>query len=248
MSELLHKLDALHHRDQHQAIVNTIEQLPHVQQDYEVMSRYARALNNLSRYQEAVAILENLREKGVQDSLWNFRMGYSLFYLDLEVEAITYLQKAIELGDTDEDTKWLLAEAKGTEEQESSLDEEDDTSVEFDPDCTIDGSSYPVFDEALLLEDMFNDDYYPNFLVDKIKALLVEVIVFIYSDERTYGEVQEKLDEAICSINDLQQKFEEHDSEIETVARDSIGESVERILTHFEIELGIEHAIRNREW
>lgn len=99
-----------------------------------------------------------------------------------------------------------------------------------------------------MLEDMFNDDYYPNFLVDKLKALLVEVIVFIYSDERTYGEVQEKLDEAICSINDLQQKFEEHDSEIETVARDSIGESVERILTHFEIKIGIEHAIRNREW
>ena len=38
--------------------------------------------------------------------------------------------------------------------------------------------------------------------------------------------VQEKLDEVVCAINDLQDEFDENDSEIETVARDCIGETV----------------------
>ena len=32
------------------------------------------------------------------------------------------------------------------------------------------------------------------------------------------------MDEIVCSINNLQDEFDENDSEIETVARDCIGE------------------------
>ena len=33
-------------------------------------------------------------------------------------------------------------------------------------------------------------------------------------------------DEAVCGINDLQEEFDEHDSEIETVARECIAATV----------------------
>ena len=52
----------------------------------------------------------------------------------------------------------------------------------------------------------------------------------------------------VCAINDLQEEFEENDSEIETVARDCIGESVGCILEWFGIPINIEEAIRERDW
>ena len=90
-----------------------------------------------------------------------------------------------------------------------------------------------------LLDEMYNDDYYPTFLVDKVKD---------ESGETNIEAVQEKLDEAVCGINDLQEEFDENDSEIETVARDCIGETVAYILEWFDIPIDIEEAIRERDW
>ena len=74
-----------------------------------------------------------------------------------------------------------------------------------------------------LLADMYQDDYFPDFLVDKIKNLLQQVIELLETGETDMTIIQNKFDEAVESINDLQDEFEENESEIETVARDSIG-------------------------
>ena len=60
--------------------------------------------------------------------------------------------------------------------------------------------------------------------------------------------IQENLDEMTLSINDLQDAFDENDSEIETVARDCIGVTVAYILEWFGIPIDIEEAIRERDW
>ena len=99
-----------------------------------------------------------------------------------------------------------------------------------------------------LLDEMYNDDYYPTFLVDKVKDELQKVIDLLESGETDIEVVQEKLDEAVCGINDLQEEFDENDSEIETVARDCIGETVAYILEWFDIPIDIEEAIRERDW
>lgn len=99
-----------------------------------------------------------------------------------------------------------------------------------------------------LLDEMYQDDYYPNFLVDKVKDELQKVIDLLESGETDIEVVQEKLDEAVCGINDLQEEFDENDSEIETVARDCIGVTVDYILKWFDIPIDIEEAIRERDW
>ena len=99
-----------------------------------------------------------------------------------------------------------------------------------------------------LLDEMYQDDYYPNFLVDKVKDALKKVIDLLESGETNTETVQEKLDEVVCAINDLQEEFDENDSEIETVARDCIGVTVEYILEWFGIPIDIEEAIRERDW
>ena len=77
-----------------------------------------------------------------------------------------------------------------------------------------------------LLDEMYRDEYYPDFLVDKVNAELRKVIGLLEDGETDTEVIQEKLDEATGAINGLQEEFDENGSEIETVARDCIGEAV----------------------
>lgn len=99
-----------------------------------------------------------------------------------------------------------------------------------------------------LLEEMYRDGLFPNFLVDKVKALVQEVICFLETGERDLEKIQNKFDEMTLAINDLEEEFEENDSEIETVARESIGGTVKYILKWFDIDIDVEDAIGEREW
>lgn len=99
-----------------------------------------------------------------------------------------------------------------------------------------------------MLAEMYQDDYYPDFLVDKISSLLRKVITLLENDETDLKVIQSALDEAVEGINDLQAEFDENDSEIETVARDTIGETVAYILEWFDINIDIEDAIGARDW
>ncbi|WP_346010406.1 DUF5713 family protein [Paenibacillus sp. SYP-B3998] len=98
------------------------------------------------------------------------------------------------------------------------------------------------------LKDMYIDGYFPNFLVDKVKAELVKVVEFLEQGNQDIEEIQSKLDFAIHAINDLAEEFDENDSEIETVARESIAQTVEDILAFYGIEIDTEVAIRERDW
>ena len=99
-----------------------------------------------------------------------------------------------------------------------------------------------------LLAEMYRDDYFPALLVDKIKNELQKVIDLLESGETNTEIIQETLDQAVCGINDLQDEFYENDSEIETVARDCIGVTVDYILKWFGISIDMEEAIRERDW
>lgn len=99
-----------------------------------------------------------------------------------------------------------------------------------------------------LLDEMYQDDYYPVFLVDKVKDELQKVIQLLETGEKDIETIQELLDEAVCGINDLQEAFDENDSELETVARESIAASVAYILKWFDIPIDTEEAIRERDW
>lgn len=99
-----------------------------------------------------------------------------------------------------------------------------------------------------LLADMYQDEYFPDFLVDKVRELVQNVIDFLETEERDLEVIQEKFDEMTEAINDLQEEFEENDSELETGARESIGETVEYILKWFDLDIDVEDAIRMRDW
>lgn len=74
------------------------------------------------------------------------------------------------------------------------------------------------------------------------------VITFLETGERDSEEIQSKFDEMTLAINDLQEEFEENQSELETVAREIIAETVEYILEWFNIDMDVEDAIGERDW
>ena len=98
------------------------------------------------------------------------------------------------------------------------------------------------------LKDMYEDEYFPDFLVDKVKELIKQTVSFIEEGNHSKDEIQASFDQMTVGINQLAEEFDEHDSEIETVARESIGETVDNILKYFNIDIDIEEAIRERDW
>lgn len=103
-------------------------------------------------------------------------------------------------------------------------------------------------DNFNFLPDMYSDQYFPNFLVDKVKEAIIEAVVFIEKGGHTTAQIQKAFDQMTLKINELEEEFEENDSEIETVAREAIGETVERIIRYFAIDIDTEDAIKEREW
>lgn len=108
MEELKKQIAAWHELDDHQAIVDALEKIPATERDFEMTGLLARAYNNLEEYAKAVELLESVREEGESDYLWNFRMGYALYYMDYRnwsKETIGYFKKAQELNQGDEDAQ-----------------------------------------------------------------------------------------------------------------------------------------------
>ncbi len=98
------------------------------------------------------------------------------------------------------------------------------------------------------LKDMYEDAYFPDFLVTKLKDIIKETASFIEEGNHSKDEIQASFDKMTLQLNELQEEFEENDSELETGARESIGDTVEKIITYFEIDIDVEEAIRERDW
>lgn len=98
------------------------------------------------------------------------------------------------------------------------------------------------------LNEMYNDSYYPDFLVDKIKEEILKFEFYLKNKNISINDIQKKLDEMTLSINNIEEEFNQNQSEIETVARESICDTVFLILKKYNVKIDIEEALRLREW
>ena len=88
------------------------------------------------------------------------------------------------------------------------------------------GAKVLKVDSGELLKGMYQDEYFPKFLVDKVRDVLLDACREIESRKpANYEELYEITCRATERINDLQKEFEENESEIETAARDDIADS-----------------------
>ena len=99
------------------------------------------------------------------------------------------------------------------------------------------------------LKDMYQSNYFPDFLVDKGKAILVQLCEQMESEKPTDDDSVYKLTHAATeAFNVLQDEFCDNGSEIETAARDCIGMDFDFIVKAYGFNLDTEDVIAPRDW
>ena len=112
--ELLEQCQIWNENDEYQKIIDALEAVPAEERTPEMDSELARAYNNLAElgdrelFKKAIALLAPHEEYFAGDHCWNFRMGYSYYYLDQEGRALPYFRKALEARPGDEDSQMLI--------------------------------------------------------------------------------------------------------------------------------------------
>ena len=99
------------------------------------------------------------------------------------------------------------------------------------------------------LQEMYGDDYFPNVLVNKGRQILIRLCERIEEVKPKDNAALFRLTYAATEdFNALNEKFQENDSEIETVARDAIAKDFEFIMKAYGFEADLEEAIAPRDW
>ncbi len=122
MDDFLSLLNKWNQDNEYQKIIDCLETLSNTQTlDYILTCQLARAYNNIadpdkeegkSQLERAEELLRSVADEGRNDPLWHYRLGYSLFYLDREQEALECFERALELDPSDEDTRNFIQECK----------------------------------------------------------------------------------------------------------------------------------------
>ncbi|MGB0430119.1 MAG: DUF5713 family protein [Bacteroidia bacterium] len=99
------------------------------------------------------------------------------------------------------------------------------------------------------LDCMYQDSYFPKFLVDKCKNILLSLCNEIESQKPAELSQLYKLSHrATDQLNDLQEEFFANGSEIETGARECLALDFEAIAIAYGFEADIEELIATRDW
>jgi len=99
------------------------------------------------------------------------------------------------------------------------------------------------------LRDMYRDPYFPDFLVDKGKVILIDLCVQIEEEKpKTLAELYKLTHAATNKFNDLEEVFLENGSEIETGARESICEDFCFLAEAYDYDADSEELVSTREW
>ena len=113
--DILKQCQKWHENNEHHKIIEALEGIE--ERTPEMDSQLARAYNNEADHRtpegramlkKAIALLKPHEEYFEGDYYWNFRMGYSYYYLDQEGRALRYFEKALEARPDDEDTMQLI--------------------------------------------------------------------------------------------------------------------------------------------
>lgn len=103
-------------------------------------------------------------------------------------------------------------------------------------------------DQYLLLEQLYDDSFYPDFLVDKIKYLLEDFINYLETSPQKQSEIEDKIYELVHSVNNFQYEFLDNESEFDNLARECLIRDIEYILQWFHFPINVEEVLAQKEW
>ena len=94
--KLLEKIESLNEIEKYQEIIDLIEALPAEQLNTELMGELGRAYNNIEEYEKGLEILKSIENEVGDTALWNWRIGYSYFFLEDYTKAEKHFLKVYE--------------------------------------------------------------------------------------------------------------------------------------------------------
>lgn len=111
-------MEALNELSEYQRIIDLLEALPPEKRTWRLSGELARAYNNLAEpgddelFERSIEILGASRSAAGSTFLWNYRMGYALYFLDRDGEALRFFERALEKKPGDEDAIARLEAAR----------------------------------------------------------------------------------------------------------------------------------------
>ena len=100
--KLLEKIENLNEMEKYQEIIDLIEALPAEQLNTELIGELGRAYNNIEEYEKGLEILKSIENEVADTALWNWRIGYSYFFLEDYTKAEKHFLKVCEQEPDDE--------------------------------------------------------------------------------------------------------------------------------------------------
>ncbi|ASS38612.1 tetratricopeptide repeat protein [Fusobacterium sp. oral taxon 203] len=205
--DLLKKIEDLYDLDKHQEIIDMIETLPAEQLNNELIGQLGRAYNNVQNYEKAIEILKSIELEEGNTMRWNYRIGYSYYYLDDYENAEKCFLKAHEINPEDEEIKSYLLniyiELSKQVINKDDSQEAQDKALEY----ALKSKEYITTDD-----DKIQCDSYLAWFYDKIGAcdLAEELLKSVVSSGRDDIWVNSEYGYCLGELNRLEESLEHY--------------------------------------
>ena len=220
--ELLEKIERLDELWKYQEIIDLIEALPTEQLDTELIGELGKAYNNIENYEKGLEILKSIENEEGDNALWNWRVGYSYFFLKDYIKAEKYFLKAYELEPDDEYARDFACDFLiGTYTALSKLESRNGNSekaIEY----AFESRKYAYDEEGRVETDFFLASLYNRYMkYAEAEEILKSILAETQKDEERLFELvyclfkQEKYEEVIQRLNHtLEVEDKENEKEI----------------------------------
>ena len=220
--ELLEKIERLDELWKYQEIIDVIEALPTEQLDTELIVELGKAYNNIENYEKGLKILKSIENEEGDNALWNWRVGYSYFFLKDYIKAEKYFLKAYELEPDDEYARDFACDFLiGTYTALSKLESRNGNSekaIEY----AFESRKYAYDEEGRVETDFFLASLYNRYMkYAEAEEILKSILAETQKDEERLFELiyclfkQEKYEEVIQRLNHaLEVEDKENEKEI----------------------------------
>ncbi|PGH20155.1 O-linked glcnac transferase [Fusobacterium polymorphum] len=220
--ELLEKIERLDELWKYQEIIDLIEALPTEQLDTELIGELGKAYNNIENYEKGLKILKSIENEEGDNALWNWRVGYSYFFLKDYIKAEKYFLKAYELEPNDEYARDFACDFLiGTYTALSKLESRNGNSekaIEY----ALESRKYAYDEEGRVETDFFLASLYNRYMkYAEAEEILKYILAETQKDEERLFELvyclfkQEKYEEVIQRLNHtLEVEDKENEKEI----------------------------------
>lgn len=102
--------------------------------------------------------------------------------------------------------------------------------------------------QYILLEQLYEDSFYPQYMLDKIKLMLLDFIFYIEENPTGITDVGNKIFELVEEVKSMQDEFIAEESEFDALAKETLLRDIEYIIKWYHLPVNLEKELTKREW